>query len=342
MHQRNHAALPIILADTSALMDLACAEMDSDFTLPPNADSFSTQSFGDLIDALTGGGQRTLITTRANFIECFRTQSGHFDLAPDAENNPQVEAGAGQEEFKESDGEQPFQLLIHNLFGRYQQTGKLRSYLSIEEMLAAGEIDAAKGGIVIVDTQSKPNPLNPDGKYNRPNMPYEGTHDRTHFAPRHNRANESGDNCLVKLANHIQDYTQRHHLPQRYLFLNNDTQLSRRIYHLSRGMDGQDPKIAPYCVRAHELLWAMTQSSTQPKIKEATARRYTNAMQHRREKDGYQLVNDEHVFFDSVARTTQWLKETKQLPAIAGTARQQWVQRHASAQSGPSAVQTGI
>ena len=140
---KDRTALPIVMADTSALRDLMAMEIAGDQLSPKKGGMvFST---AETIDALCVKGNRTLMMPGSVLTELFPTLTGRLSLVRNENGQAAFPIGVPQEILAHA-----HENSLYHYFSKLAQEGKLRCYRNPEEMLAAGEIDHPKGGVVFV------------------------------------------------------------------------------------------------------------------------------------------------------------------------------------------------
>ncbi|PZP85221.1 MAG: hypothetical protein DI582_06540 [Azospirillum brasilense] len=302
--------LPFILTDTSMFLNLAGAQLATDYELPADHEQLGQVDVAAVIDRLTEGPNgRTLIMTRKILNELFPTAGGRLDFMPDADGKPMFPLGAGPLELY-----YPNCMPIYDVFSRYAQQGKLRCYESFDAMALAGEVANPRGGIVIVDTDppNERRSMPADGRRTSPNRDYYNQvyapNEVRRFSEKSRRANfNKGDDTLMALGTMLRDEARLMGTNPDFMLVTNDLDLTRRMIALSTR------DFMPVVSRPYEVLWAMEQDK-QPggmALEQGVAAGFTNAMAHERAKTGRQLVNNIQAFTRGVTRATHWLQDSR-------------------------------
>ncbi len=147
--------IPVVLPDTSALLELAIAVEQMPNTLP-NSATHQSYSFTELMQKLGQG--RTIVLTRDVLRELIPLTVGRLDLAGETPDHWQIPEGIAPCMVQKEGS-----LGLYNWLQTAQQQGQLRTYPSIDAMMKAGELEAGRGGVVIVDTQARISDIMPDG-----------------------------------------------------------------------------------------------------------------------------------------------------------------------------------
>lgn len=301
--RRTPTAIPYILADTSALLDLAKAQADMP-NVTDNATVHHAASFPELMDALTG--KRTLVLTREVFRELFPTATGRLDIAQDADGRLHLPQGVGTQMFNRPDSQ-----IIYRLLQDYESVGKLRFYANPKQMLAAGELE--RGGIAVVDTGDRRESYPEDGhKISRAREyfpPDQVVLDRAReraamFAPRGNAHTDAGDASLLHLLKDMSDWGTRQHQDVQPLLLSSDNGLLRAVQ--------QDRNLAcwPVMPRSYEVIGALA-IAQKMKAPNQTFHGYRDAIIHDRTFGGTKPFRENpEAEAKSMGRTIDWLNAT--------------------------------
>jgi hypothetical protein len=331
--------LPFILTDTSMFLNLAGAQLATDYELPADHQQLRQVDVGAVVDRLTQGPNgRTLIMTRKILNELFPTASGRLDFVTDDDGKPAFPIGVHPYEMRFENS-----LLVYDIFSRYAQQGKLRCYESFDAMALAGEVTNPRGGIIIVDTDppKQRRALPEHGRRISKNLDYYEQVYRPDEVKKHRAYAKAkhfnqGDNSLMALGTMLRDESRMMGANPDFMLVTNDLDLTRRMIALSA------PDFMPVVSRPYEVLWAMEMDKQAGGIamEAGVASHFTNAMAHERAKRGYELVRNIPAFRRGVARATHWLEDSRtDAPALlngaAPTARP-WAERTANPPELPS------
>ena len=305
---KNPKILPLIFADTSALVDLSKAEEWNDYRVSPSQESIDAQSLQHVFDQLTQG--HTLVITREIFKELFPTHGGRLDLMRDDAGNltiPQNRHATIQHHDSR---------VMYGIFSDYARDGKLRCYESAEAMLKAGEADAPRGGIVIVDEGTLGKDLPPNGEklsefkqdlfMQHKKSLHVRDSEREYRPHKAQKYFDSGEDTLFALANTVNAYTERKGLPQRFAVFNNDRRLNIAFEKDYKGVE-------PCLIRSYQLPWALSQlhERTDP-VTQVTASAYHHALEAENAERNRTLVTNHQRSWIQVMDGAKWFQGVEQ------------------------------
>jgi len=299
--------LPLIVADACGLLPYTRAELAIDYQLPHDPDTYAQPQLGAILGQLTSQG-RTMVITRRVFNELFPTANGRLDFAKNDQGEPVFPLGMHHSQLTYANAQ-----TLYNALADCAQAGKIRCYAGINDMIAAGEVDDPKGGIVIVDTASvgEQLPLKSEGvKRNKKQDYFEevyqpdmvSEHKKQSAAKWHN----SGDKTILDFVQTIGAYRRAQGLSSSMLVITGDGGLTKDLIKLN------DKGIHVPVARSYEVLFAMQAhpSIREPLLPGGVAERYTNALSHLKAQKGERLLNNVPAFVRSVNRITHWLDQS--------------------------------
>ena len=242
-------ALPLIMTDTSALVDLASLELvqDKENLRSPEARANIVRA---TIDNLLAGNSRTMVMTRRNFIELFQTISGSLDLTQEDDGTLRIPDGPLPGEFRFPDSQ-----IIYNILQDYQANGRLRCYSNSNDFLME-EVGKPQVGIVIVDVQARGEYPKHGRLANHASMLGQVL-DANSAETKAAQQPDAADDRLIGLAEKIHDYSNNMGYSQKFLVLNNDKGLSDRFKALADRMVGTELQYNPIHSRALDVVAAL-------------------------------------------------------------------------------------
>lgn len=303
---RNPKNLNLVFADTSALMDLTKGQEYNDHIVPPSTDTFHAQSIDAIMDRLTR--DHTLVITREIFKELFPTEAGRLDMMRDESGKLTIPQHR-HKMISHSDA-----LPLYNVFSDYVDSGKLRCYESTDAMIAAGEVDHPKGGIVIVDESTVHRALPEDGQQisaRKQDIFQQHVQSLHRDGGRSSRPKpekdpayvDRGEDTMFAAAQAINKHAVAKGLPQRFMVLNNDRRLNDAFERHYRG-------VKPVLMRGYQIPWALTQlnEGRPDDITPVTAAAFHNALDFEYQERDRTLVTDQARGWRSTIAGAEWLK----------------------------------
>lgn len=289
---------PMILADTSALLDYGRAELESTATR-------AKPSTSAVLDALMGKGARTIITTRRNFMELFQSTNGRVDLIEDGKGGLVIPPGLGAEHFKI-----PLSYHLYTLLSDSAARGNIRTYRSIDAMLE--HIDGDAGKLVIVDTMREPDAdvVNAPG--------YTPEKYRQWYLDSHR-----ADDCLVQLTHrlveHLDKTGSKDEGTSHYslALLNNDLGLRNRV---EQAALSHKKGITPCFMQSQTALQALEKNGA---LSTAMTGHFLNTLRDLRAKDGFKLTTGGDRYHEELRAATDWLDTTAQIQAALAGLKEQ-------------------
>jgi hypothetical protein len=310
-----NSALPIVLIDTAPMIRLSDAAIEITRNRGDGADIAAVGVLRKILDGLMQDGSRTCIFTHRIFEELLPLKK-----LPEAQGIPIQRKGPalikGREmkslsiyspdkknigfpqELGEAQLKYPNAEILYEMFRGYARQGKIRCYATLQDMIDQGELDAPKGGIVIVDTgvaQGADRDLSERDPQTMGFYLNWGLHIAAH---RYN----SGDDTLVHISEAVIAHSRNRGIPARFMVLNEDKKLGQRLVESSQ-QAGLTHARAPLLARGTEMLSGIAES-------EKTSHQSTvpadSLIKTVREHEGHKFVHDADVI-NSVA---QWLDES--------------------------------
>ena len=315
--RQHYGALPLILTDTSALLELGKVEciQEAQFGSSEARANITNAVISDLLE----DDARTLVLTRRNFIEMMPTISGSLDLMKDDDGTIMIPDGVSHNEFRFPDAH-----ILYRVLQRFQQEGKLRCYGSSEAFFEAGEVGRPKGGIVIVDVNARGQyPQN--GRLNNFKAHPDAVIDAKSAEQLAAQYPDSGDDRLHTLSEQILNYATEHGLSRKFMVLNNDSGLKDRLEaqaaHIMGGSRGAQPAHA----RMLDLVAGMYQGNAEHvpgcNLTQEELVRFVRASTIERENDGRRMPHP-NAIKRAAEYVVQWLDTTARTP-------DNWVERTA-------------
>ena len=217
----NTLDLPIIVADSSAIIDLTKIETAGDGL--PASRGGGQFSVSKVIDELCINGNRTLMIPGSVLTELFPTVPGRLTLAQDEQGKATFPLGISQKMFPH-----PHENTLYQYLSDLAQDGLLRCYNSPEEMITAQEITRPRGGVVIVSMGEKRDPhghLFSEDKNERAMTPPGAPH----LPQVANLYKDMGDIDVCNLLVHIDEHVRSYKIKGRVMLLNTDGGLYKRL-----------------------------------------------------------------------------------------------------------------
>lgn len=262
-------ALPIMIADTSAMRDLMDIEAAGDELSSARHGGHFRAS--EVIDELCVKGNRTLMMPGSVLTELFPTLSGRLTLAEDEQGKATFPLGIGHQMFPKSD-----QNALYQYLSQLAQEGKLRCYDSPEEMMAAHEVTQPRGGVVFVSMGERRDPSGhafSEHKNDRAMTPPDKE------PPQHgvNAFKDEGDRDVCNLLKHIDHHARQFGVDPRVMFFNTDGGIYRRLH-------GRPENIAAEYMKPMPLMNSMVALGL---LDQSTTPAFNNAIEHLAETDAF-------------------------------------------------------